>query len=250
MNTWEIIEKRISCRAYEDRVPERAIYEELCRRAEEFNAASGLHIQLFFSETKGEPAIAMSPSMFTGPVYLYAALVGKDDDAGAEAVGYFGQKLVLFATELGLGTCWVASTYDRSTVKAEVREGERLWDVVPMGYAPGKTPAKQKMIRAGIRAKDRPLRSFVQSPIPFEQLPEWVKKGAEAVRLGPSAVNGQPIDLVWDGEDLFIKIVKENRGLQFNDLGIAKAQFEAAAECCGVKGAFGPGDGALFVRTE
>ena len=53
----------------------------------------------------------------------YIALNGKKSEGLEERCGYFGEKLVLKAQELGLNTCWVALTHGKS--KAIVAADEK-----------------------------------------------------------------------------------------------------------------------------
>lgn len=43
----------------------------------------------------------------------YIALIGKKSPNLEEACGYYGEKIVLRAQQLGLNTCWVAMTYSK-----------------------------------------------------------------------------------------------------------------------------------------
>lgn len=65
----------------------------------------------------------------------YIALVGKKGDRLEERCGYYGEKLVLKAQELGLNTCWVVLTHGKS--RAEVAAGEKEVIIISLGY--GKT---------------------------------------------------------------------------------------------------------------
>ena len=247
MTEWEAVKKRISCRSYEDRFIDAETLQKLKDLIDELNAESGLHFQLFTSDEKGRSAVKLAATMFSGPVYTFAALVGGDDPLSSEKLGYYGQKLVLFATQLGLGTCWVAGTYDQKSITVDVPEKEKIWDVVPIGYATARIPVKQKVIRATIRRSDRKPEEFLESDITYDEAPEWIRKGIEAVLLGPSAANQQPVNIVYRDGKVSAKVWKDGRGLEYNDLGIAKKQFEAGAAEAGVKGHFLPGDGAEFV---
>ncbi len=64
---------------------------------------------------------------FSG-VENYIALVGKKSQDLEEKVGYYGEKLVLKAQELGLSTCWVALTHGRVRRRSKK---EKLACVVP-----------------------------------------------------------------------------------------------------------------------
>ena len=247
MTQWQAVETRISCRAYQERFLPEELLAQLEEKVAALNAESGLRFCLCRSDDPEKPAVKLAGAMFSGRVYVAAALIGGEDALSAEKVGYYGQELVLFATQLGLGTCWVAGTYDPKSLSVAPGPGEKLWDVIPMGYAPEKTPRKQTMIRAAIRRKSRKLESFVESETPFDALPDWVKTGAQAVSLGPSAVNQQPVNILWKDGRAFAKLWKNGHGLGHNDLGIAKKQFEVGAAECGVKGAWQFGDGGEFL---
>lgn len=247
MNMMTAIEKRISCRAYAGRPLEADKFGALEALVQTLNAESGLRFQLYGPREEGQEAIAMSAAMFSGPVYCYAALVGPSDPLSGEKVGYYGERLVLEATALGLGTCWVASTYDQKTTRAELAEGEKLWDVIPIGYAAAKTPLKQKTIRAAIRAKSRKAEQMAESDAPWEELPEWFREGVRAVELGPSAVNRQPVVLRWNGGKITAGLRTTEYDLVYNDLGIAKLHFELAAAEKGVRGHWEDGVDGEFV---
>ena len=247
MTMWEAVQTRISCRSYEDRLIEPEILSKLTACIDALNAESGLRFQLFTAGEKGQSIIKMSPAMFSGPVYTFAALSGGEDPLSSEKVGYYGEKLVLYATQLGLGTCWVAGTYDRNSIKVDVPDGWKVWDVIPLGYATDRIPMKQKLIRATIRRSDRKPEQFLESDTAYADVPEWIRKGIEAVLKGPSAVNQQPVNIVYKDGKVCARIWKDGRGLQYNDLGIAKKQFEVGAAEAGVEGHFLPGDGAEFI---
>ena len=250
LSEWEAVQKRISCRSFEERFIEAEKLQKLKEYVEELNAESGLHFQLFSSAEAGKPAIKMNGAMFSGRVYAFAALVGGTDPESSEKVGYYGQRLVLYATQLGLGTCWVASTYDSKSITVDVPCGAKIWDVVPIGYATARIPLKQKTIRAMIRRSDRSPTQFLESDVGYKDAPEWVRKGIEAILLGPSAVNQQCVNIGFKDGKVTARIWKDGRGLQYNDLGIAKKQFEVGAAEAGVKGHFLPGDGAEFVVEQ
>ncbi len=67
-----------------------------------------------------------SYGLFSG-VRHYLALVGnKTDMLTVEKLGYYGELLVLHATALGLGTCWVGGTYDDSCCPVTLEENESV----------------------------------------------------------------------------------------------------------------------------
>ena len=248
MTEWEAVKARISCRAYQDKHIDEEVLALLTEKIERLNEASGLHIQLMTTDGQSQPLLKLVPAMFDGPVYTYAALVGGTDALSAEKIGYYGEQLVLYATQLGLGTCWVAGTYDPNTACAYINEGERLWSVVPMGYAVEKMPIKQKMIRASIRARDRKLRQFVESEVAFDELAGWFRTAIESVKMGPSAVNQQPVNFTWNKNKVTAKLWKTSQGTAFIDMGIAKYHFEIGAAAAGMTGHWQFGDNGKFTK--
>ncbi|MCR5743401.1 MAG: hypothetical protein K6F92_06760 [Lachnospiraceae bacterium] len=248
MTEWEAISKRISCRSYEDRMIDGEVLENIRRHIEVINDTSGLNFQLLCAGEPGISAVKVAKTMFSGPIYACAALVGRNDNLSAEKVGMYGESLVLYATKLGLGTCWVAGTYDANSISPKVEEGEKVWSVITLGYATEKTPLRQKMIRAGIRKSDRRLEQFLESETAYEELPAWVQKGIEAILLGPSAVNRQPVNIVYSDGNVCARLRRTDYELVYVDLGIAKKQFMAAACDQGVDGTFEWGDGGRFIQ--
>lgn len=247
MDMMTAIENRISCRAYAGRPLEAEKFGALEALVRTLNAEHGLHFQLYGPRAEGQGAITMSAAMFSGTVYCYAALAAPADPLSGEKVGYCGERLVLEATAMGLGTCWVAGTYDRETTRAELAGGEKLWDVVPIGYPAEKTPLKQKTIRAAIRAKSKKPEQMAEADRPWQELPEWFRAGVRAVEKGPSAINRQPVVLRWRGGRITAGLRSTEPDLVYNDLGIAKLHFELAAAANGISGRWEDGVDGEFV---
>ena len=247
MNEWQAVQHRISCRSYTDTL----VPEEKLQALREFlgriTSQTGLHMELVHSP---EYTLKLAGAMFSGNVHTYAVFYGADDPLTAEKLGYYGEKFVLYATSLGLGTCWVAGTYDKKSVRVTLPAGEKIWDVILIGIATAEIPMKQKMIRTMLRKKDRKPEQFLESDTPLASAPDWVKTGIQAMLLGPSAVNQQPVNIVLSGGKVTMKIRKNGNSLQNNDMGIAKYQFAVGAAECGVKGKWQWGDGGEFEVQE
>ncbi len=212
MNIFDIMKERHSVRQYTDKAIEpekRAILNELI---EEINKSTGLHIQVFFDEPKCFNSMVAHYGSFTG-VNNYIAIVGKKSQNSDESLGYYGEKIVLKAQELGLNTCWVALNHGKS--KAIINKGEKQVCIIALGY--GKTkgvPHKSKSITDVSNYK--------------ETMPEWFKNGVSAALLAPTAINQQKFhfELKTDGS------VKASHGKGFYtklDLGIVKYHFEVVS---------------------
>ena len=211
MDKWELMRARHSVRSYLDRPIEQDKREILERAVGEVNAEAGLHVQLFTEEPEAFNANAPHYGQFSGCRNYFAMVGPKDSD---EAVGYYGEKLVLLAQELGLNTCWVALTFRRNAVAVEIAEDEKLHVVIALGY--GETqgvPHKSKEASAVSNLTD--------------DSPRWFRDGVEAALLAPTAINQQKFSFTLSG-----RRVRARTKLTFYgrmDLGIAKYHFELGA---------------------
>ena len=212
MDIYEAMRARHSVRAYEQKEIEGEIKDMLEDKIAELNGRSGLHIQLITHEPKAFDSPMAHYGKFSG-VTDYIAMIGKKDDELEEKCGYYGEKLVLFAQQLGLNTCWVAVSYKKIKTAYMLDAGEKLCIVIAIGY--GKTQGVPHKSKAPSEVAD------------MGDVPEWFKKGVEAALLAPTAVNQQKFFFaIADGK----VSAKAGRGFYSRiDLGIAKCHFELGA---------------------
>ena len=212
MDIYEAMRARHSVRAYEQKEIEGEIKDMLEDKIAELNGRSGLHIQLITHEPKAFDSPMAHYGKFSG-VTDYIAMIGKKDDELEEKCGYYGEKLVLFAQQLGLNTCWVAVSYKKIKTAYMLGAGEKLCIVIAIGY--GKTQGVPHKSKAPSEVAD------------MGDVPEWFKKGVEAALLAPTAVNQQKFFFSLDNGR-----VSARAGMGFYskiDLGIAKCHFELGA---------------------
>lgn len=210
MDILEIMKARHSVRQYTEKKLESEKKAELAALAEDCNNESGLNIQIIFDEPKCFSSIMAHYGKFSG-VENYIAIVGKKDATLEEKAGYYGEKLVLKAQELGLNTCWVAMTHGKST--AEIRKGEKLACIISLGY--GSTQ--------GVSHKNKPLEQLCNCA---SDMPDWFSRGMEAVILAPTAMNQQKFYFTLENDKVS---AKAGKGFYTKmDLGIVKYHFEAA----------------------
>ena len=248
MDIIEAINTRISCRAYTAQAIAESTVAALRDELDAINAESGFNFQLYGPREDGS-VIELSASMFSGEPPMYAAFVAKEDPVEEERLGFYGERFVLKATQLGVSNCWVAGTFNRTTTRVELGPDEVLHDVVPLGYPPAKTPLKQKTIRAGIRARSKKPADMWRGDVPFAEAPEWVQAAIEAVEKGPSAINEQPVVFVRDDAGSLIRaeLVQVKTGKEYTDLGIAKYHFQQVAASFGIAGTWEWGVGGAFI---
>lgn len=213
MELIEIIKQRHSVRQYKDEEIEPTVISALQEEIDVCNKASGLHIQLITNEPKAFDNFMAHYGKFSG-VKNYIAFVGKKDKKSEELCGYYGERLVLKAQQLGLNTCWVAITYKKIPGTFKINSDEKLIIVISVGY--GETLGNSHKIK-----------NIQQVSNICNEMPEWFKNGVEAALLAPTAMNQQKFKFVYDNGKVFAKAVM---GFYSKiDLGIVKYHFEAVS---------------------
>ena len=110
MNPMDAMQARHSVRQYQNRPLEAGIISAMQAEIAACNRESGLHIQLVTNEPDAFSGFMARYGKFHG-VTNYLAMIGRKGADLEETCGYYGERLVLKAQELGLNTCWVAMTY-------------------------------------------------------------------------------------------------------------------------------------------
>lgn len=213
MDLMEAMNTRHSVRQYEDKALTGEQTAALRAEIEACNRESGLHIQLVTGEPKAFDSLMAHYGKFSG-VTNYIALIGPKGPGLDETCGYYGERLVLLAQQLGLNTCWVALTYKKIPGAFQVGSGEKLTVVIALGY--GKTQ--------GVPHKSKPLSEMA---VYDGAMPDWFKAGAEAALLAPTAMNQQKFKFSAHGDQV---TATAGRGFYSKvDLGIVKYHFELGA---------------------
>ena len=212
MTLLEAIQVRHSVRQYTDQKIDGEILLQLHKIIEECNQESGLNIQLCLDEPKAFQSRLARYGKFSN-VRNYLALVGKNNSSLDEKCGYYGEKIVLRATQLGLSTCWVGLTYSKQNI-VSVKPDEKLLLVIAIGY--GET--------TGLPHNNKPIEKLCRVA---GSMPDWFRRGLEAAQLAPTALNQQKFRF-----ELKDNIVNATAGFGFYakvDLGIVKYHFELGA---------------------
>ncbi len=211
MDKWELMRARHSVRSYLDRPIEQDKREILERAVGEVNAEAGLHVQLFVEEPEAFDANAPHYGMFSGCRNYFAMVGPKEAD---EAIGYYGEKLVLLAQELGLNTCWVALTARKRKSPAAIEKGEKMPVVISLGY--GETQGHPRKTKSAAEVSDA-----------GDDAPEWYRSGLAAALKAPTATNQQRFFFTRNGS---VVTPKATGGFYSDmDLGIVKLHFEIGA---------------------
>ena len=174
---------------------------------------SGLNMQLVLNEGKAFNCYMAHYGKFTN-VKNYIALVGKKSKNLYVKVGYYGEKIVLYAQMLGLNTCWVALTYKKIDSAIKVNKGEKLTMVIAIGY--GENQGKE-------RSSKKPEQVFNIS----ENTPLNLYNGVKMALLAPTAMNQQKFHFTINGNT--VKLTAGKGFYTKTDSGIVKLHFEIGA---------------------
>lgn len=220
MTSLEAASIRISRRSYIPEFISAEKKEALNKIIADIRTRSGLNIELM---EDGENCFSLIKSygMFSGVKSYFAFAGDRNDPKMREKIGYFGEELILEATRLGLGTCWVGASYSKNSSAFKPAENEDFVCVVSVGEVGEKT-AKEKALEKAIKTKRK---SPAEMSKVIGEAPEWFKKGVECAANAPSARNKQPVIFEYDGENAFA-FSSENAGYNQIDLGIAEYHFE------------------------
>jgi nitroreductase len=269
-----IIRQRYSCRTY----LERPIEHELQLRIAEYAAALGpgpfggqARFQLIAAEEDDRNELRQLGTYgFIQGASGFLAGATLDGEEKLEDFGWQMERLVLLATDLGLGTCWLGGTFTKSSFarKVSARPDELIPAVVSIGYIARKPRRIDRFIRRGAKGDRR---------FSWERLFFTNRFGAalsrqaageyalplEMVRLAPSASNRQPWRVVCQAgqwhfylrrtpgyrEGLLNRLFTQ-ADLQRIDMGIAMCHFELTAWELGLAGEWGKQDPGLELPDE
>ena len=214
MDILEAMQRRHSVRQYADRPIPSAIRQQLQREIDACNREGDLHLQLICDEPGAFSGVMAHYGKFSG-VQNYIVVAGKKSPDLDERAGYYGERVVLLAQQLGLNSCWVALTFSRRRARFTLDEGEKLVVVISLGYG----------VTQGAPHRGKSLPQLVRCTGP---MPDWFRRGAEYAMLAPTARNQQRFLLELTGENT-VRAAAPHAPYARLDLGIVKYHFEQAA---------------------
>lgn len=252
----EIIKQRSSWRSYRDQTLDADMQKQL----EEFmikNNAGPFGTAARFSLVAAQPGDnetlkGLGTYGFISGARAFIIGAIKPSGKDLEDYGYLMEQIILFATSLGLGTCWLGGTFNKSNFakKIEAKEDEIVPAVSSVGYITEKRNIRDRLVRWGAGSKMRHpwemlfFHQTFNTPL-TEQLAGAYAFPLEMVRLAPSASNKQPWRIVKElGKPVFHFYLQRTKGYQngaasqrFNladlqrlDMGIAMCHFELTAK--------------------
>jgi hypothetical protein len=206
----DLVQCRYSCRTYADR----PIEPPLRQRLEGFLAHGepgpfGTRARLALIAAVPEDPDALRGLGTYGLIghptgYVVAAVEHAPHDM--EDLGYLLESVVLYATDLGLGTCWLGGTFTRSRFAERIalRADESLPAAIAVGHIAGQPRWIDRLIRLGAGSDRRKPWEALFFEHTFSNSLSREAAGPYAVpldmvRAAPSASNKQPWQIVRVG---------------------------------------------------
>lgn len=243
INVKEVIKRRISNRTYE----ERSLTEEDKKKLLEFNSTLtnpfGVEVKVqYISKEKGADDVQLGTYGTIKGAKDFLAITVKDQPYAMEAIGYQFENLVLYATDMGIGTVWLAGTFKRKDFinAIEIGEDDLFPCICPLGYPALKQSFLEKITKASLGSKKRKgwdklffLEDFTKV---LTKADAGIYEDAlEMLRLAPSATNSQPWAVVKEGNKFHFFCNYKNtlnddvKKIKHIDIGIALSHFHQTA---------------------
>ena len=240
MDLIEAIDARHSVRQFTPRVIDVRDEGTLRREIEAVNEVSGLHIGLVTHDEKLFRGFLARRGGFEGAANCIIVAGPKDLDQLETRAGYYGERLVLMAQQLGLNTCWVGGTFNHGAVKraAGLEPGDKLVCVIALGYGANQgAPHRTKNMKDACKVKGVDIATGASmspggatSPIKsVADLPAWFRNGIAAALKAPTALNQQSFLFTYDPDTDQASVQSLGGPFSKVDLGIVAYHFEVAS---------------------
>jgi hypothetical protein len=186
-----------------------------------------------------------------GAQHFIVAVVDNKDASAYVSLGYKLEKVVLFATSIGLGTVWLGGTFskDQFAMAASLKDNETLSIVIPVGYATEKRSIIERLMRSTSKADSR--KAFAELFFDGGLSKSLENDGVgyalslEAVRLAPSAMNAQPWRVIKAENGFHFYLLHKNSNFNKSvtdmhkiDMGIGMCHFELVSREEGLSGSW------------
>jgi nitroreductase len=188
------------------------------------------------------------------PAFIIGA--AEDGPLAMEDFGYRMERIILSATNLGLGTCWLGGTFTRSSFAQKISAHKN--EIIPAVCSVGHPAQDDHVLGSTVRQLAGSIDRLPWETLFFDNefgkplSPDIVGTFAtplEMVRLAPSASNKQPWRILRSGNcwHFYLQRTKGYREMAINrftgiadmqriDMGIAMSHFELASLELGIAG--------------
>lgn len=196
----ETVQKRYSVRTYEDQAlseeDRKALVDCMNRLENPFDVP--VHKYILDKKLNSDGEKLGTYGVIKGARTFLGISIPKTELAPL-AAGYEFENLILYATHLGLGTVWLAATFDRESFAAamDIPKEELFLAISPVGYPAAKRSLTETLMRSTMKSSARKPweKLFYQADFRASLTKNMAGAYAqplEMVRLAPSAKNAQP----------------------------------------------------------
>lgn len=173
----------------------------------------------------------------------YLAMGYGNTEADALAAGFAMEQVVLEATRMGLGTCWIAATFRGSDFerKATWSREQPLKVVIPVGVAARKSLVERVARMAAGSDRRKPMDSLFFTPGFTGPLcgDSSFYEALAMMRLAPSSTNSQPWRAAAGADGRSVDFFsRDTSKLSALDCGIGICHFAMTERACSHTGSF------------
>lgn len=248
----ETIQKRHSVRTYESKSLLSQDREALLTCMEQLDNPFGVPVHTYIIDQKlnaGGEKLGTYGIIKGAGTFLGVSI--PDTKLAPLAAGYEFENLILLVTHMGLGTVWLAATFNRENFASAMKipKDELFLAISPVGYPAAKRSLTETMMRSTMKSSSRKewqelfYQADFRTPLTKDMAGAFAQP-LEMVRLAPSAKNAQPWRVRKEG-DVYHFYVHYKPGLSKGeetikqvDVGIALSHFHQTALELGLSGAF------------
>ena len=231
---------------------DRGELQRCCREAQVGPFGGACRFRLIDNSAGGDRSERVGAYGLIRGAHTYLAGATGTSRYSLEDFGYLFELLLLKATDLGMGSCWLGGTFTRSRfARAMELLGEEIIPAVsPIGVPTEQRSMVDQVIRWGARSKRRkPWEELFydgESAAPLSEARAGSLAAAlEMVRLAPSASNRQPWRCLKAGQTIHFYLQRFpgyrsllQTDLQRIDMGIAMSHFDLAIASSGIEGSW------------
>ncbi|MBL7208864.1 MAG: nitroreductase family protein [Dehalococcoidia bacterium] len=254
------IRRRISVRHYQTSPVPEAVLQAVVS-AGESSVALADSIRIRFHLVREGKSVAERMMPLTGSRWLFGSaphfIIATSEERSHFMLnmGFRMEQMVLFATQQGLGTCWVGGMFSEGRIKPllGLEEGERVIALTPIGYPDtsryGRFTHDAGELGAMKFGRRKPLQQIAFGPdwgSPLDTEDSELLEALECARLAPSWANTQPWRFLAGRREVIA--VADTKGRYGNvrqgkhyyrlDVGIAMSHFYLAAGEMGWSGSW------------
>ncbi len=198
-----------------------------------------IKFQLIENDPSPFSSFKASYGVFKNASNYIACVIDTSFPNAMQKAGYYAQQIVLYATSLGLGTCFVSGTYDRAKIKAQFRPDWYMPFIIVVGNPSEEKPSMMaRLIKSSIAKKFDAKDVLAPTAIPFDEVavkyPKFIE-GLKGVAYAPSAMNRHPVRVEIqevEGAPVVKAFTEKDSEINQINLGIALYNWEKIVGGC------------------